>query len=242
MPTALVRVYEELNDFIPASEHKRRFPAVFQEGDTVKALLEAIGIPHTEIDLILINGLSVPFSYQLQDQDRVSAYPLFESFDITSLSKVRPKPLRKTKFILDVHLGRLAKELRMLGFDTVYSNQHDDEMLSAISNREERIILTRDRGLLKRKIISHGYCVRSKKPQKQITEVIQRFDLTGTVKPFSRCLLCNEPLRPAVLKKIRNRLPKQVVRSHKRFYECHLCGRIYWQGSHWEHMKRSLTL
>lgn len=237
---AYIRFYEELNFFLPEERKKQNTVARFRYGDTVKALIESIGIPHTEVDLILVNGKSVPFAYKLKEQDRISVYPVFESFDITDLSKVRPVPLRKIKFVLDVHLGRLAKHLRMLGFDASYNNSFNDEDLSQISHKERRIVLTRDKGLLKRKIITHGYYIRSRNLDEQLIEVIHRFDLSKSLKPFSICLMCNVPLVRVPKKKIAKRLPGLVATRYNRFSICPNCNRIFWQGSHWEHMQCKL--
>lgn len=235
-----VRCYEELNDFLSPELRKRSFTVRFQKGDTVKAMVESIGIPHTEVDLILANGDSVPFSYLLSPGDRVSVYPVFESIDIAGLSRVRPEPLRLTRFILDVHLGRLARLLRMLGFDALYSNCWDDRTLTRLSREEKSILLTRDRGLLKRTEVSHGYCVRSPDPPEQLLEVIGRFDLSRKVKPFTLCLRCNLALQRVPRRRVAGRVPDYVARSYRSFRACPRCGRIFWRGSHWEHMRRFL--
>jgi len=236
-----VRCYEELNFFLPPQSRKCDFGAPFHKGDTIKALIESLGIPHTEVDLVLVNGRSVGFRHQLREGDRLSVYPVFESMDISRLSRVRPRPLRSIRFVLDVHLGRLAKLLRMIGFDTLYSNACDDETLSRISRAEERILLTRDRELLKRAAVSHGYCVRSPVPREQLQEVIGRFDLRRKMNPFTLCLRCNSPLARIPRRSAAARVPPLVARRYRRFRVCPTCGRLYWRGSHWEHMKGLLA-
>ena len=151
------------------------------QGCTAKALIEDLGVPHTEVDLIIANGRSVGFEYRLNDADLLSVYPMFESWDIGGLSRVRAAPLRETRFALDVHLGKLARLLRMVGFDAQYSNTIADEELARLARREKRIILSRDRGLLKRRTVTHGYLVRSAAPRRQLAEVLRRFDLAGSV-------------------------------------------------------------
>jgi uncharacterized protein with PIN domain len=237
MGTATVRFYEELNDFLPEERRKRQFSAPFTPGDTVKALIESLGVPHTEVDLVLINGRSVSFQRKVSPGDRISVYPVFESLEISAITKVRPAALRRTRFVLDVHLGRLAKLLRMLGFDTLYSNSYDDSSLSRISRDERRIILTRDRQLLKRSVITHGYCLRSDQPMEQLLEVVKRFDLREKLRPFSRCLRCNSVLQAIDAARAAASVPEYVARTYDRFKTCPQCGRIYWQGSHWEHMR-----
>jgi len=240
MPTAMIRFYEELNDFLPASKRKRDTRARFHEGDTAKALIESLGVPHTEVDLLLVNGQSSTFDRQILDGDRISVYPVFEALEIGSVTRVRPNTLRRIRFVLDVHLGRLAKLLRMLGFDTLYRNNYDDRSISRISSDEHRIILTRDRELLKRSIITHGYCLRSDQPMQQLIEVLKRFDLNEKVQPFSRCLRCNSVLAEIDPSEAAFRVPAYVARTYSQFKRCPDCGRVYWQGSHWEQMKRML--
>lgn len=237
---AIIRFYEELNFFLPPGKQKQDVAVEFKKGDTVKALIESLGVPHTEVDLILANGDSVSFGYRLRPGDRVSVYPVFESFDITHLSKVRPVPLRKTLFVLDTHLGRLAQSLRLLGFDTLYDRSCGDDELARISAAEQRILLTRDRGLLKRSIVSHAYYIRSHQPDQQLREVIRRFDLKAGIKPFSRCLKCNLLLIAMSGEEAAGKVPPLVLASYTYFKRCPACGRIYWRGSHWQGMRQRL--
>jgi len=231
-----LRFYEELNDFLPSNKRKRRFEHNFIDRTSVKDLIESLGIPHTEIDLILVNGNSVDFSYLVNDGDDISGYPMFESLDITNLQHLRAKPLRKPKFILDVHLGTLAKYMRMLGFDTLYKNDYIDEEIVKISLKEKRAILTKDRGILKRSEVTHGYWIRSTKTDTQIIEVIKRFDLKEQIKELSRCLLCNSLLKKISKEKIIDRLPRKVKEFQNEFYYCKNCDKIFWKGSHYAKM------
>ncbi len=235
--TVQIRFYEELNDFLPEERRKRSFEAPFRRGDTVKALIEALGVPHTEVDLVLADGRSVSFSHRLEAGQRISVYPVFESFDISGVTRVRPEPLREPRFVADVHLGRLACALRMLGFDTRYSNDCDDEALARFAGEERRILLTRDRGLLKRRAITHGYLVRARDPQEQLGEVLRRFDLAGLLRPFTLCPHCNLPLVEAPKDEITGRIPARIGELYGRFKRCPRCDRIYWPGSHWDHMR-----
>ena len=235
-----VRCYEELNDFLPPERRKRPFPWPLQRGQTVKSLVESLGIPHTEVDLVLVGGRSVGFAHRPADGDRLSVYPVFESLDLSGFTRVRPRPLRRVRFVLDVHLGRLARLLRLAGFDTLYANDRDDAELARTSRRDGRILLTRDRGLLMRAEVSHGYCVRSPSPPEQLREVLARFELAGSMKPFSLCLVCNQRLERLPRRRARARVPEKVARSYRRFRTCPRCGRVYWRGSHWESMRRLL--
>jgi len=235
---AYFRFYAELNDFLPQERRFVTFTYPFDLSPSVKDAIEALGVPHTEVDLILANGESVDFSYVLRDDDRISVYPVFESIDITPLVRVRPRPLRQTRFVLDTHLGRLAVYLRMLGFDTLYRNDYRDEELARISSEERRILLTRDRGLLKRNAVTRGYCVRSTEPRQQLIEVLRRFDLFGSLAPFQRCLRCNGTLQPVRKEEVINRLPPRTRRYYDEFRICIRCGQIYWKGSHYQRMQR----
>ena len=216
--------------------------AAFQHGfidaAPVKDVIESHGIPHTEVDLILANGETVDFSYVVENGDRISVYPVFEALDVTSLVRVRPKPLRESRFVLDVHLGRLAAYLRMLGFDTVYGQDAADAELARISHQEHRILLTRDRGLLKRSLVTHGYYVRETNPRAQLIEIVRRFDLANSIQPFARCLRCNAVLVPAGKEEVVSRLPPRTVEWCDQFWRCPGCDRIYWQGAHYRRMQK----
>ena len=237
MATATFRFYEELNDFLPPPRRKRDIAVEFETRNSIKDMIESLGVPHTEIDLILVNQEPVDFSYIVADQDRVSVYPMFESLDISPLVRLRPAPLRRIRFVLDTHLGKLAKYLRMLGFDTLYSNSYSDDTLAEIScSGEGRILLTRDIGLLKRKQISHGYYVREIKPRLQAREILRRFDLQRQINPFRRCVHCNSEIAPVAKKDIAGKVPAGVLRDFNEFVKCNKCRRIYWKGSHYDRM------
>jgi len=236
MKTISIRFYEELNDFLPKGKHKIRFEQEFFGRESVKDLIEAIGVPHTEVDMILVNGKSVDFNYILQNKDDVSVYPVFESFDIKDIQHLRPAPLRGPKFILDVHLGKLSRYLRMLCFDTFYKNDLDDKEIVEISLKEKRTILTRDIGLLKRREVTHGYFVRNTAVEKQVEEVVERFQLNSLIKEFTRCIECNNILEPIEKDKVLDQLPPKVQKYYDEFFVCPACSKIYWKGSHVEDM------
>jgi uncharacterized protein with PIN domain len=236
MASVTIRFYEELNAFLPAEKRKHPFDVDIPPGCTVKALIEDLGVPHTEVDLVLANGESVDFSHRPGDGERISVYPKFESWDIGTLSRVRPMPLRETKFALDVHLGRLARLLRMFGFDCLYRPPLEDEELVRLARLEKRIVLTRDRGLLKRRNVTHGYLVRSLAPHEQLGEVVRRFDLAGLTRMGSRCVECNVPLERALREDVGDRLPPAVAREYADFSTCPVCRRVFWRGSHWKKM------
>jgi uncharacterized protein with PIN domain len=237
MSIAWFRFYEELNDFLPSARKKLSFSTSFTGNPSVKDVIESLGVPHPEIDLILVNGQSVNFNYKLMNEDQVSVYPVFESFDISGASHLRAKPLRETKFICDVHLGRLAKYLRLTGFDTNYSKDYGDIQIIGISVNEKRIILTRDRGLLKNRQVTHGYWIRSAYPREQFVEVVEKFDLRKNFKPFSRCLECNGILVDVSKDDVISQLLPKTRQYSRAFKKCPVCERIFWEGSHYEKMK-----
>lgn len=237
---AYFRFYEELNDFLPRNKHKVEFTHTFIDKTTIKDMIESLGVPHTEIDLILVNGNSVTFDYHVQDQDRISVYPEFESFDVTPVQKLRSKALRDPKFILDVHLGKLARLMRMFGIDTLYRNDFKDDELISLSVNEKRVIITRDIELLKRNIVDRGYWLRNENPIDQIVEVIIRFDLQNKLKDFSRCISCNGLLVVIEKQFVLNQLPDKVKNLYNEFYVCSECKKIYWKGTHFTDMQKTV--
>jgi uncharacterized protein with PIN domain len=237
MVTAIFRFYEELNDFLAPERRRREFSCPCARAATTKHMIEALGVPHTEVELILVNGESVGFEHLLRDGDRVAVYPRFEALDITPLLRVREWPLRVTRFVADAHLGGLARLLRMAGFDTLYRNDYRDSEIADVAAREGRIVLTRDRELLKLRNITHGCYVHALKPVQQLGEILNRLDLTRSLRPFTLCMDCNAPLRDIDKAQVIERLPPSVQANHERFTTCDLCGRVFWEGSHWQRLR-----
>jgi len=238
---AVFRYYAELNDFLQPARRFAAFAHGFEFSASVKEMIEAMGVPHTEVDLILLDGEPVDFSHAVQDGDRISVYPAFKSLDTRSLLQLRAS-LQDHRFVLDNHLGRLARYLRMLGFDADYEINWEDKELSRISHSEDRILLTRDCGLLKRSEVVYGYFVRATEPTQQIVEVVMRYDLFSAVSPFRRCLRCNALLNPVAKKSIIGRLQPKTCQHYNEFRLCPACNRIYWTGSHYERMHRFVQL
>jgi uncharacterized protein with PIN domain len=237
MNIATFRFFAELNDFLPPSRRGVAFEHAFFGRPSVKDVIESLGVPHGEVDLVLIDGKSVEFTAPVTNGAWVSVYPVFESIDIAPIARVRREPLREPRFVLDVHLGRLAAYLRMAGFDVAWRNDSPDEELARISQGERRILLTRDRDLLKRSAVTHGYWMRQTQPRRQLSEVLRRFDLFRAISPFTRCLRCNDLLKPIEKSQIESKLPPRVRERHAEFRTCPSCTRIYWKGSHHERMK-----
>lgn len=229
-----VRVYAELNDFLPRESRGLTLRRPFRPHQTVKDVLEATGIPHTEVDLIVVNGEAKDFAHRPAPGDRIAVYPMFEALDIGSTARLGQAPLRDTRFVVDINLGRLARLLRLLGFDVWFSVDADDETLVDISLTQRRILLTRDRGLLKRRVITHGLFVHSDDPEAQALEVIRRLDLGERLAPFTRCMRCNGELVAVEKDEVIERLEPLTRRYYSDFVRCTDCSQIYWPGSHHE--------
>lgn len=240
MSLAYFRFYEELNDFLPPEKRKKLFSFAFNGNPAIKDAIEAIGIPHVEVDLILVNSISADFSYKLKDADTISVYPVFESFDIGSVTHLREKPLRDLKFISDVHLGKLTRYLRLCGLDTYYTTDFSDKEIINLAISDKRVILTRDKELLKNKRVTHGYWLRSQYLPQQFNEIILRFDLKNRIALFTRCMECNGLLRNVSKKEILDRLLPKTRQYYRKFKMCNDCNRIYWNGSHYLSMKKRL--
>jgi uncharacterized protein with PIN domain len=195
-------------------------------------MIESLGVPHTEVALMLVNGAPVDFAYHVLDGDRISVYPPFEHVDLPDMPDIQSSG--EPRFVCDVHLGRLAAYLRMVGFDTLFPEDYRDEELARISSEEDRILLTRDRGLLKRSIVKRGYSVRATDPWQQLEEVIKRFNLYDAIERFWRCAACNGVLEAVDKAAILDQLPEKTARYYNEFRRCANCGKIYWRGSHYE--------
>jgi uncharacterized protein len=233
--------YAELNDFLPRRQRLSTINYELKERTSIKDTIEALGVPHPEVCGIEVNGEYVDFSYIVKDGDTINVYPISaipEGALLTSVAVGTPEIIR---FVLDVHLGKLATSLRLLGFDTLYRNDYGDEELARISSSENRILLTRDCGLLMRGIVTYGYYVRNTDPQQQIVEIMRRFDLFKLVTPFARCLRCNGLLETVAKESIVDQLPETVVLEMDDFHCCQNCGQIYWQGSHYQKLQEFIS-
>jgi uncharacterized protein with PIN domain/sulfur carrier protein ThiS len=221
--------FDELNDFLPHYRKNTSFTIECEAHQTIKHLIESLGVAHTEFGRVMVNGQPAASSDHLQEGDQVTVYPA------DSLLEDEPR------FILDNHLGQLATYLRMLGFDSLYRNDYQDEELSKVSSEEGRVLLTRDRRLLMRKAIRHGYCIHQTDPRQQAVEVLRRFKLSGRVRPFQRCLRCNTPLKVVSKQDIIERLEPLTKIYYDEFHICPACDQIYWKGSHYGNMLTMIT-
>ncbi|HXZ48049.1 MAG TPA: Mut7-C RNAse domain-containing protein [Usitatibacter sp.] len=236
-PACELRFYEELNDFLPPGSRKRPLTVEIDRARSVKDAIESLGVPHTEVDLVIVDGASVGFGHLLRGGERVAVYPTFEALDIAPLVRLRPSPLRDPRFVADTHLGKLARHLRMAGFDTLYGNDWDDDRIVAVSSGERRTILTRDKALLRRREVERGYWVRADESERQLAEVVRALQLESLLAPFTRCRECNAPLEEVPRESVLDRVPEKVRGLYERFRRCPGCGRVYWEGTHYERMK-----
>jgi uncharacterized protein with PIN domain len=236
MKRIFLRFYAELNDFLQPEKRQVQFSFEYMLDTSIKDLIESLGVPHPEIDLILVNGKSAGFEYIIKNGDVISVYPVFESFDITEVIKLREFPLREPKFIIDIQLGKLANFLRLLGFDSLYNNVTTNDEIIKLSLEQKRTILTKSIHILKNKTVARGYWLRSYNPREQIIEVLRRFDLKDNINPFSRCIICNTELAPADKTKILEMLPPKVIELYNDFLFCPQCKKAYWKGTHYEKM------
>ncbi|HEV3147298.1 MAG TPA: Mut7-C RNAse domain-containing protein [Chthoniobacterales bacterium] len=217
------------------------------EKTSVKDVIESCGVPHPEIDLILVNRQPVGFSHLLDREQEIDLYPVQSQSTLFYENRLQVHHL--TKFLADCHLGRLARNLRLLGFDVVYDRDAQDRQLLAALNIDDpeiigaregswsRALLTSDRRLLMHKIVRHGYCPRSQDPAEQIIEVMRRFDLVPLIAPFTRCLRCNALLEKVEKADVIEKLEPLTRIHYEQFRRCLGCRQIYWPGSHFAKLR-----
>ncbi len=226
------RFYGELNAFLPPERRGRSFAVDCNGRVAVKHQIEALGAPHTEVDLILADGDPVGFDHILVDGQRVAVYPSFRSLELTGIPPLRSPLERPARFILDVHLGQLASYLRLLGCDTRYAIDLEDAALAKIAHDEGRVLVTRDHGLLKRRQVVYGCCLWSRDPWEQLLNVALRYGLWREFRPWSRCLRCNGLLRSVPKEAVEHQLQPKTRRTFDDFRQCAACNQVYWHGSH----------
>lgn len=234
MDKVKVNFYGSLNKLLPQKKRYKTIQEQLRDTRSIKDLIESMGIPHTEIGKILVNGRSTPLSFRLQGKEVLYIYPAFRDIEDPS-ADITPPPMPK-RFILDVHLGTLAKYMRALGIDTLYENYYSDEEIVDISLSEGRTILTRDRGILKRRSVEYGYLIKSNRSREQLMEIFINFNLLSSVQPFSRCLRCNGLLEVVDKRSIAHELDPLTRKFYSDFFRCSSCKTLYWKGGHWERM------
>ncbi len=237
MAEVKLRFYQSLNDFIRLALRNSEISYYLDRKASIKDMIESFNVPHTEVEQILVNGIAVDFNYIVKNGDYIQVYSAYESSETRGLLQLRPKLLPPQKFIIDANLGKLARYLRLLGFDCLYRNDYNDDEIARMSNEQQRIALTRDRTLLRRKIIIYGYFVRADMPIIQTKEVLNRFDLYSQLKPFTRCVHCNGQFMAIDKRTIEHRLEPLTRQYYEKFLICSQCKQVYWQGSHYNRLK-----
>ena len=235
-----LRFYGPLNHLLSKERRGITFIRNLPESTSVKDLIEGCGVPHTEVDLVLVNGRKAAFDDPVQGGERISVYPVFLSLDLPPSDRKQVRTLQSPSFVVDVNLGKLAGYLRMAGFDSLYRNNAKDKELIKTTLEEDRVLLTRDRRLLMHKVIKKGYLVRSDQPVKQLEEVLVRFNLFGETRLFTRCIHCNGLLEEAEKADVLDQLEPLTRRYYNRFSRCKGCGQVYWAGSHRERIDPKL--
>lgn len=231
MDTITLRFYADLGFFLPPPQRGRAVTQRLNGPASVKDRIEAAGVPHTEVAAVLVNGTAVDFDYRVQPGDRVAVYPPFTALGAPDVALRPPLPL-PPRFVADNHIGRLARYLRLLGLDTVYSPTLDDPELAAIAHAEQRVLLTRDRRLLMRREVVYGYCLRTTDTREQLRAVVRRYDLARHSRPWRRCLRCNGLLHVVAKADVLDRLEPLTKLHYEAFRRCAGCGQVYWDGSH----------
>jgi uncharacterized protein len=224
-----LRLYGGLAWFVSEADRDGIVEVPMASPRSVKDLVESVGVPHVEIGRLVVDGSSVEFDEVVREPCRVAVYPVTGGFDD---DRLRPALAGPVRFVADVHLGVLARRLRALGFDTWWARDADDDELARRAVDDDRALLSRDRGLLMRRVVVHGYCPRSDDPEEQVAEVVARFDLPGRVRPFTRCVTCNGILAPVAKADVWDDLPPRTRLDHDEFVQCRDCGQVFWPGSH----------
>lgn len=238
MPKATLIAEGNLKDFLGNRiKEAAALEIDFELHPSVKDLIEAQGIPHTAIFKLQINGHQQPLTYNMQDGDTITASP-FKEADSSAFDPIFSRP---SSFVVDGHLGKLVKTLRLLGLDSAFNKEWTDEDLIEISTNHRRMILTRDVALLKNGKAEFGYWVRSQDPDQQIKELFKRFSLSEYLAPFSRCMKCNGSLSVVPLSEVKGKVPPKVQKWHSQFFQCHDCGQVYWKGSHFENLQQKVA-
>lgn len=231
------RFHGDLNFFLPRVKKHTTIEHSFDWRGSVKDMIESLGVPHPEIELIVTNGVSINFDYIVGADDRIDVYPYPNEITVEPKIPLRPPLTGQPSFILDQHLGRLAAYLRMMGYDTLYRNDYHDEELAQVSHDENRVLLTRDVGLLKRSIVTYGYFVRETNRERQLAEITRRYGLAQWLTPFRRCMKCNGLVVTVSKETVIGELPSDTAEYYDEFHRCADCRRVYWKGAHHQRMQ-----
>jgi hypothetical protein len=233
-----LHVYGDLDFFCGSRTRGGKVERDLSEKTSVKDVIESCGIPHTEVDLILVNGKAVDFAYAVTGDAEIELFP--PGIQSSNFREKRLQAHTIIEFVADGHLGKLVRDLRLLGIDVAYDPVAEDRQLVEIASRNHRALLTRDRRLLMHAAVQHGYYLRSQNPLEQTVEVLRRFDLGSILSPFSRCLRCNALLEPAEKEKVIGQLEPLTKIYYNEFRRCSGCAQVYWSGSHFTKLQKRL--
>jgi uncharacterized protein len=233
-----LNVHGGLDFFLGSKARRESIERRLTEKTSVKDVIESCGVPHTEIDLVIVNGEAVGFDYCVTGDAQIELYPPKTAYPHFTEKRLQLNTI--SQFIADGHLGKLVRDLRLIGIDVAYNAGAEDRQLVEIATSENRALLTRDRRLLMYAAVQHGYYLRSQNPFEQTVEVVRRFDLGSTLSPFSRCLRCNALLVPTEKEKVIDRLEPLTKIYYDEFRRCVGCGQVYWSGSHFEKLRKRI--
>lgn len=240
MSSASFTFHGSLNYFLPRAQRNTRINHRFKWRASIKDMIESLGPPHPEVGTLVVNQQAVNFDYIVQPGDVIDVYDCEGCVDLPRQVLLRPAFPGRPRFVLDTHLGRLASYLRMMGFDTLYRNDYPDDELAYVSNMEERILLSRDIGLLKRSLVVYGYFIRATNPRRRVTEVMERYDLRAMMQPFKHCMKCNGTLNRVEKSSVLAEISTTTAEHYNVFHRCSNCDRVYWKGSHYAKMQHFL--
>jgi uncharacterized protein len=230
--TADIRLYAELDELVTAHQRRRVHTVDVGGGRSVKDAIESLGVPHTEVELVLVDGEPVQFDHRLVGGSRAAVYPHFTRLGPDDADRAGPGPPHEVRFVADGHVAALARYLRLLGFDTLCEQEWHDPELAVVATRDHRVLLTRDRGLLKRKAIEYGVLVWSDDPETQLIDIVRRLGLAEQIRPFTRCMACNGRLEDVDKRDVAALLEPGTREHVDHFRRCRSCGRVYWRGTH----------
>jgi uncharacterized protein with PIN domain len=236
--TVRLNFHDDLEFFLGSRTRRERVERSLSEKTSIKDVIESCGVPHPEVDLILVDGEAVNFNYVVTGDAEIEVYPPGIQYPQSRKKRLQVNMARR--FVTDGHLGKLTRNLRMVGFDVAYDPRAHDRQLLDVMGRENRALLTRDRRLLMHAIVKTGYCPRSQDPDEQTVEVIRRFDLLSLITPFTRCLRCNAPLENVAKADVIEKLEPLTKIHYEEFRRCAGCGQIYWAGSHFEKLEKRI--
>lgn len=236
--TIRLNFFGDLDFFLGSKFRTQPVERRLSERTSIKDVIESCGVPHPEVDAILVNGQAVGFDHTLVNEAEVTVLPVSNRDKFKTYKHLQRADIHR--FVADGHLGTLTRNLRLFGFDVAYSSRVDDRELLDIMTRENRALLTRDRRLLMHSIVQHGYCPRSQTGDRQTIEVLRRFNLIGLIAPFTRCLRCNAQLQDAAKAEVIQDLEPLTKIYYDQFRRCHACGQIYWAGSHFQNLEKRI--